>query len=82
MVFLVREPGACLSPFLPIKNQELHPKTSEFFKEIARRIEQDGIDAWFDLDPKELLGTDAEDYEKLQILLMFGLTRRYPLFGS
>ena len=32
---------------------------------IRDRIEQDGIDAWFDLDPKELLGTDAEDYEKV-----------------
>jgi len=57
--------GVPITIFTHKKNQELHPKTSEFFKEIARRIEQDGIDAWFDLDPKELLGTDAEDYEKV-----------------
>ena len=28
-------------------------------------VERDGIDAWFDLDPAELLGAEAADYEKV-----------------
>ena len=34
-------------------------------EEVALRIEQRGIDAWFDLDPAELLGTEAADYDKI-----------------
>ena len=34
-------------------------------EEVALRIEKDGIDAWFDLDPVELLGAEAEHYEKV-----------------
>ena len=30
-----------------------------------RCVEKGGIDAWFDLDPRELLGADAGDYEKV-----------------
>jgi isoleucyl-tRNA synthetase len=28
-------------------------------REVAARVEQGGIDAWFDLDPRELLGAEA-----------------------
>ncbi len=31
----------------------------------AERVEKDGIEAWFDLDAAELLGADAEHYEKV-----------------
>jgi isoleucyl-tRNA synthetase len=34
-------------------------------EEVAGRVEKEGIDAWFDLDPKELLGADADAYEKV-----------------
>ena len=34
-------------------------------EEVALRVEQGGIDAWFDLDAKELLGDEANDYEKI-----------------
>ena len=33
--------------------------------EVARRVEKDGIEAWFDLDPAELLGAEAGTYEKV-----------------
>ena len=32
---------------------------------MALRVEQGGIDAWFDLDPKELLGAEAAQYDKV-----------------
>nr|VFK22310.1 MAG: Isoleucyl-tRNA synthetase [Candidatus Kentron sp. LFY] len=42
-----------------------HPDTVRLLDEVARRVETRGIDAWFDLDPEELLGTDARDYQKV-----------------
>ncbi|HEY5791424.1 MAG TPA: isoleucine--tRNA ligase, partial [Gammaproteobacteria bacterium] len=44
---------------------EPHPRTAELIEAVAQRIEQRGIDAWFDLDPAELLGAEAGDYRKL-----------------
>ena len=32
---------------------------------MARRVEKDSIEAWFELDARELLGDDAETYEKV-----------------
>ncbi len=31
---------------------------------MAKRVERDGIDAWFDLDAAALLGPEAEQYDK------------------
>ena len=45
---------------------ELHPDTPALLEEVAKRIEQDGIDAWFDLQPEELLGGEASEYVKSQ----------------
>ena len=42
----------------------LHPKTPELLEIVARRVEQQGIEAWFALDPAELLGEDAAHYDK------------------
>jgi isoleucyl-tRNA synthetase len=33
---------------------------------VAARVEHDGIEAWFSLDPAELLGTEADSYEKVK----------------
>ncbi|MEY4768861.1 MAG: hypothetical protein RL637_1500 [Pseudomonadota bacterium] len=44
---------------------ELHPQTAELTEQIALRIEQQGIDAWFSLETKELLGEEAELYQKM-----------------
>ena len=32
---------------------DLHPRTAELIEQVAQRVEQRGIDAWFDLDPAE-----------------------------
>ena len=44
---------------------ELHPNTVALFEAAALGIEKEGIQAWFDLDPAELLGDEAADYEKV-----------------
>jgi isoleucyl-tRNA synthetase len=37
---------------------------AEFIEEVAKLVERDGIDAWFDLDAAALLGADADQYDK------------------
>jgi isoleucyl-tRNA synthetase len=44
---------------------ELHPRTLELLEQVAARIERGGIDAWFDLDARELLGAEADNYDKV-----------------
>lgn len=36
-------------------------------------MEAGGIDAWYDIDQKELLGADADQYEKVMDTWMSGL---------
>ena len=52
-------------PFFTHKESgELHPRTMELLEIVAKRVEAAGIEAWFALDPAELLGADAEHYDK------------------
>ncbi len=34
-------------------------------EEVAKRVEVDGIQAWWDLDSRDILGDDADSYEKV-----------------
>jgi len=43
----------------------LHPRTPELLEQVAKRVEQEGIEAWFSLNSADLLGDDAEYYRKL-----------------
>ena len=42
-----------------------HPKTLSYLDVIANMIEKEGIDAWFDLDTRNFLGDDADNYQKI-----------------
>ena len=57
--------GVPIPFFLHKASGELHPRTVELMEEVASRVEQEGIDAWFRLDPAELLGAEAADYDKV-----------------
>jgi isoleucyl-tRNA synthetase len=57
--------GVPIAFFVDKDSGELHPRTLELIEEVAQRIEQKGIDAWFDLQPDELLGAEAERYQKI-----------------
>jgi len=46
-------------------NDELHPETTELMEKVARLVEKEGMQAWFDLDLKELIGEQADDYLKV-----------------
>jgi isoleucyl-tRNA synthetase len=58
--------GVPIALFVDRETGEPHPETARLIEEVAERIEQRGIDAWFDLDPAELLGADAPRYRKVK----------------
>ena len=57
--------GVPITFFVNKKTEEPHPKTVELIENIAQKIEQAGIDAWYDLDKKKLLGDEADQYKKV-----------------
>ncbi len=56
--------GTPITLFVHKETGELHPDTNTLIETIAKRIEQEGIEAWFELEANELIGNDAENYEK------------------
>ena len=78
--------GVPIPFFLHKATGELHPRTVELIEEVAQRIEQEGIEAWFKLDPAELLGAEAADYDKvtdtLDVWFDSGTTHWHVLRGS
>ena len=57
--------GVPITLFVNKETQELHPNTGDLIEKIAVLIEKDGMDAWFDLNPADLLGEQAPQYEKV-----------------
>jgi len=57
--------GVPIALFVHKQTDEPHPDSVALLEQIARRVEKHGIDAWWDLDPAELLGEDAGDYVKV-----------------
>ncbi len=58
--------GVPIAFFVHKETGQLHPRTGELIEEVAKRIEEKGIDAWFELEAAELIGEDAEYYDKMQ----------------
>ncbi len=57
--------GVPIPFFLHNETAEPHPRSLDLLEEVAKRVEQSGIDAWFNLDASELLGADAKHYSKM-----------------
>ena len=57
--------GVPITFFIHKETRELHPQTVELIEKVAKRIEEKGIEAWFELEKEELLGIEAADYEKM-----------------
>ena len=56
--------GVPISLFVHNETQEPHPRSAELMEDVAKLVEQKGIQAWWDLDPADLLGDDAVNYTK------------------
>ena len=61
--------GVPIALFVHKATQEPHPDSVELLEQVAKKVEQGGVDAWFTLDAAELLGDQANDYEKVTDVL-------------
>jgi isoleucyl-tRNA synthetase len=81
-----RQWGVPMAFFVHKETGELHPRTLELLEAVAQRVEQGGIEAWQALDPRELIGEDANLYEKnrdtLDVWFDSGTTHWHVLRGS
>ncbi|MWP62676.1 isoleucine--tRNA ligase [Gilliamella sp. Pas-s25] len=57
--------GVPMTLFVHKETEELHPDTLALVEKVAKLVEKDGIQAWWDADIKDLLGPDADDYRKV-----------------
>ncbi len=81
-----RQWGVPMAFFIHKETGALHPHTPELLEQVAKLIEEGGIDAWQALDPRTLLGIDADIYEKnkdtLDVWFDSGATHQTVLRGS
>ena len=57
--------GVPIAIYLHKETGELHPDTPALMEKVALLIEQEGLQAWYDLNDADLLGSDAEHYDKV-----------------
>ncbi|QOJ24312.1 MAG: isoleucine--tRNA ligase [Gammaproteobacteria bacterium] len=57
--------GVPMTFFVHKDTHTLHPRSLELLEQVAQKVEQRGIEAWFALDAAELLGAEAIEYKKL-----------------
>ncbi len=61
--------GIPIAVFVHEDSGELHPDTLAIMEKVAVLMEKDGIDAWYDVDPPDLIGDDAKYYLKVTDVL-------------
>ena len=57
--------GVPITLFVHKQSGEIHPDTASLIEKVATIVETQGIDAWYTLDAADLLGTEADDYQKV-----------------
>ncbi|PXW88207.1 isoleucyl-tRNA synthetase [Nitrosomonas sp. Nm84] len=57
--------GVPMALFVHKETHAPHPRSLELLEQVAQKVEQQGIEAWFALDAAEMLGAEASDYKKL-----------------
>jgi isoleucyl-tRNA synthetase len=81
-----RQWGVPMAFFIHKETGELHPRTPELLEQVARLIEEKGIDAWLAVEVKDFLGEDAAMYIKnkdtLDVWFDSGTTHQTVLRGS
>ncbi|GAA6170610.1 isoleucine--tRNA ligase [Colwellia sp. KU-HH00111] len=57
--------GVPIALFIHKDTGALHPRSIQLIEDVAKRVEKEGIQAWFDLEASELIGDDAVDFIKV-----------------
>ena len=61
--------GVPIALFVHRETGEVHPRSVELMRQVAERVEQGGVDAWYALDAADLLGDEAPQYDKITDIL-------------
>ena len=61
--------GVPIALFVHRETGEPHPNSPSLMRQVAERVEQAGVDAWYALDASDLLGEQAGDYDKVTDIL-------------
>ncbi|MQR01743.1 isoleucine--tRNA ligase [Glaciimonas soli] len=81
-----RQWGVPMAFFIHKETGELHPRTPELLEQVAKLIEKSGIEAWQAIEPKDLLGDEADMYIKnkdtLDVWFDSGCTHQTVMRGS
>jgi isoleucyl-tRNA synthetase len=81
-----RQWGVPMPFFIHKESGELHPRALELLEAVAQKVESGGIEAWQRIHAKDLLGAEAERYEKvkdtLDVWFDSGSTHETVLRGS
>lgn len=82
--------GVPIALIIHKQTRELHPNTNQLFAKIATLVEQEGIEAWYELELETLLGDEAKSYEKINDVLdvwfdsgaiHYALLKQNPVLG-
>ncbi|MBI2312002.1 MAG: isoleucine--tRNA ligase [Betaproteobacteria bacterium] len=57
--------GVPMPFFVHKETGALHPRSLDLLEQVAKRVEKEGIEAWFRLEAAELLGAEANTYRKM-----------------
>ncbi|MDQ2140944.1 isoleucine--tRNA ligase [Alcaligenaceae bacterium B3P038] len=81
-----RQWGVPMAFFVHKETGALHPRTPELLEQVAQRVEEAGIEAWQSIEPRDLLGDEADQYEKnrdtLDVWFDSGTTHATVLGGA
>jgi isoleucyl-tRNA synthetase len=57
--------GVPITLFVNKQTGDIHPNTEQLIETVAKIVETKGIDAWYEIDANELLGDEAQLYQKV-----------------
>lgn len=61
--------GVPIALFIDRETGEPHPDSPALMRQVAERVEREGVDAWYALDAESLLGATASKYDKVTDIL-------------
>ncbi|AKC59702.1 isoleucine--tRNA ligase [Blochmannia endosymbiont of Polyrhachis (Hedomyrma) turneri] len=61
--------GVPITVFLHKQDGTLHPRTVELIEIVARMVEKFGVQAWWDLNPEDIIGSDVNEYNRVYDVL-------------
>ena len=56
--------GVPIALFIHKETDAIHPDTIGIMEKVALLVEKEGVDAWYNLDARTLLGDDTDNYKK------------------